>query len=85
MTLKEKINTQKFWKLVANFAIPFLIIVTLFSLILNSGSALFSGKFNEVYQFNFGNGKWQAFFLPKVVISILYSLYMANKTYEKSK
>ncbi|NJN50315.1 MAG: hypothetical protein HC798_04150 [Polaribacter sp.] len=53
-------------------------------MILNSGSALFSGKFDEVYQFNFADGKWLAFFLPKVVISILYSMYMANKTYEKN-
>lgn len=55
MTFLQKIQQGGFWINVLKIAIPFLIVVTLFSLFFNSGSAIFSGDFKTVNEFNFSN------------------------------
>jgi len=79
MTFFQKISTSLFWKNVFRIGIPFFIIVTLFSLFFQNGKAIFSGDFNTVYQNNFADLKWVRFWLPKVVISLIYGIYITNK------
>lgn len=78
---KEKL----FWRYFLHFSIPFFLFVIVFSLLINSFSELFSGNFSEVYQINFSDGKWKIFFTPKIVLSIIYGLYMANKNFKLKK
>lgn len=79
MSFLENLKQQKFWKLFINFAVPFLLFVTVFSLLINSFSDIFSGNFTEVHQTNFAEGRWKAFFAPKIVLSLVYGFYMASK------
>ncbi len=79
MTFFQKIKEPGFWVNVLKIAIPFLIIVTLFSLVFNSGKDIFSGDFNAVYETNFSNKKWIRFWLSKIVISLIYGIYTSNK------
>ena len=79
MTFLQKIQQGNFWINVLKVTIPFLVIVTLFSLFFNSGTAIFSGDFKTVNEFNFSNKKWIRFWLSKVVISLIYGIYISNK------
>ena len=79
MTFIQKLSNAEFWKNVFKIGFPFLIMVTLFSLFMNSGKAIFSGDFNAVYETNFSNLKWMQFWLPKLVISLIYGIYTTNK------
>jgi len=79
MTFLQKIQQASFWVNVLKIAIPFLCLVALFSLFVNSGSAILSGDFTKVNEINFSNNKWMHFWLPKVVISLIYGIYTSNK------
>ncbi|WP_271406704.1 hypothetical protein [Tenacibaculum soleae] len=79
MSLLKKIQKGNFWINVLKVSVPFLVFVTLFSLLVNSGSALFSGDFETVNAINFSENKWQRFWLTKVTVSILYAIYVVNK------
>ena len=79
MTFLQKIQQPSFWVNVLKIAIPFLIIVTLFSLFFNSGKDIFAGDFKAVNEFNFSNKKWIRFWLSKTVISLIYGIYISNK------
>ena len=79
MTFLQKISTLEFWKNTFKIGFTFLIIVTLFSLFMNSGKAIFSGDFASVYETNFSNLKWVRFWLPKIVICLIYGIYNTNK------
>ncbi|OCK44079.1 hypothetical protein BA195_05155 [Tenacibaculum soleae] len=79
MSLLKKIQKGSFWVNVVKVSVPFLVFVTLFSLLVNSGSALFSGDFETVNAINFSENKWQRFWLTKVTVSILYAIYVVNK------
>lgn len=79
MTFIEKIKSPGFCTNVFKIAIPFFIIVTLFSLVMNSGGALFSGDFERVSEINFSEGKWQSFWGVKLVVSLLYAFYITVK------
>jgi len=68
-----------FWVNVLKVGIPFLVFVALFSLVVNSGGALFSGDFETVNTINFSEQKWKRFWLTKVAVSILYAVYVVNK------
>ena len=79
MTFIENMKQAKFWRLFINFSIPFFLFVTVFSLLINSFSDVFAGNFTAVNATNFASGKWRAFFTPKIVLSLVYGFYMANK------
>ncbi|MBE7628567.1 hypothetical protein [Tenacibaculum piscium] len=79
MSLSKNIQKGSFWINVLKVSVPFLVFVTLFSLLVNSGSALFSGDFETVNTINFSQGKWQRFWLTKVTVSVLYAIYVVNK------
>ncbi|MGB2225857.1 MAG: hypothetical protein ACPH5K_07895 [Polaribacter sp.] len=46
---------------------------------MNSWRDIFAGDFAAVNDYNFADGKWERFWGIKIVITILYGLYMANK------
>ena len=79
MSFLDKIKQPIFWTYFAKVAIPFFVIVTLISLLMNSSSEIFSGDFETVNQNNFADGKWKNFFGFKVVFSTVYGLYTTNK------
>ena len=79
MTFLQKIKQPGFWLNVLKIAIPFLIIVSIISLVINSGTAIFSGDFDMVNEINFSNKKWIRFWLSKIVISLIYGIYTSNK------
>ena len=79
MTFLEKIKQPLFWSNFAKVAIPFFVIVTIISLLINSSSSIFSGDFETLNQSNFADGKWKNFFGFKVVFSVFYGLYITNK------
>jgi len=79
MTFFEKIKNGQFWVNFAKVAIPFFVIVTIISLLINSSSEIFSGNFETLYKNNFEGDLWKTFFGYKIVFSTLYGLYMTNK------
>lgn len=79
MGLLENIKKENFWINFTKVTIPFFIIVTVISLLIDSFSEIFSGDFKTVFQDNFAAGKWQSFFAYKVVFSVFYGLYITNK------
>ncbi|CAL2086195.1 hypothetical protein LNI90_01675 [Tenacibaculum dicentrarchi] len=79
MSFSKNIQQGSFWINVLKISVPFLIFVTIFSLLVNSGSALFSGDFETVNNINFSEGKWQRFWLTKLTVSVLYAIYVVNK------
>jgi hypothetical protein len=79
MSFLEKIKQPIFWTYFAKVAIPFFVIVTIISLLMNSSSEIFSGDFETVNLNNFADGKWKTFFGFKVIFSTLYGLYTTNK------
>ena len=79
MSLLKNIQKGSFWINVLKVGIPFLVFVALFSLLVNSGGALFSGDFETVNTINFSDNKWKRFWITKVTVSILYAIYVVNK------
>ncbi|MEX6627177.1 hypothetical protein [Tenacibaculum salmonis] len=79
MSFTKNIQKGSFWINVLKVSVPFLVFVTIFSLLVNSGGALFSGDFETVHTINFSEGKWKRFWLTKVTVSTLYAIYVVNK------
>ena len=75
----ERLLTRIFWQNFVKVAIPFFIVVTLISLLINSWSKIFSGDFVAVAEANFNDGKWENFFGFKLFFSAFYALYVTNK------
>lgn len=72
-------QTKTFWINVLKLAIPFLILVTIISLLMNSWQDIFAGDFAKVSEVNFADGKWQRFWSFKIVISFMYAIYLTIK------
>mgnify|MGYP000564899062 CR=1 FL=1 len=79
MNLLEKFKTPGFWNNVLKIAVPFLILVTVISLFMNSWRDIFAGDFAKVNEVNFADGKWKRFWGFKIVLSFVYGLYIAAK------
>lgn len=79
MSFIKNIQKGSFWINVLKVGIPFLVVVAIFSLLVNSGGALFSADFETVHTINFSEGKWKRFWLTKVTVSIFYAIYVVNK------
>jgi len=79
MTFLEKIKSPGFWTNVFKIALPFFIIVTIFSLFMNSWREIFAGDFDKVNVANFTEGKWQRFWGIKIIISFGYAMYVGLK------
>lgn len=76
MTVLEKMKTPDFWKNFLKVALPFFILVTLISLFMNNWRDIFAGDFAKVNEMNFTDGKWQRFWGFKIVISVVYGMYI---------
>ena len=61
MSFIEKIKNPVFWSNFVRVVVPFFIIVTLFSLFMNSWREIFAGDFTAVAETNFNDGKWKNF------------------------
>jgi len=79
MTFLDKIKTHQFWTSFRKVFVPFLILLVIFHLILNSASDIFSGNFSKVVEENFGGDLWISFFGFKLAFSFIYSLWMTNR------
>jgi hypothetical protein len=79
MSLIKNIQKGNFWINVLKVGIPFLIIVAVFSLLFKTGGAVFSADFETVYNVHFANKQWIRFWLSKIVIALIYSIYIVNK------
>ena len=77
MTIIEKMKSPGFWGNVIKIAIPFFILVTIISLLMNSWRDIFAGDFDKVNELNFANGKWKPFWGFKFVLSFVYALYIS--------
>ena len=60
--VSDKMKTKEFWNNFLKVAIPFFIIVTIVSLIMNSSKDMFSGNFEAVHQQNFAKGTMETIF-----------------------
>jgi len=79
MIFTEKIKTAFFWKKVIQIMIPFFIILIIISLFFNSFSSVVSFNLAEIKALNFENGKWKIFFSTKIITSVLYGVWVAQK------
>ena len=79
MPFIDKIKQPEFWFNFAKVAIPFFVVVTIISLLINSSSEIFSGDFETLSKNNFSDGKWKNFFGFKLVFSVFYGVYITNK------
>ena len=79
MPFLENIKRPEFLSNFLKVAIPFFVVVTIISLLINSSSEIFSGDFEAVNQNNFADGKWKNFFGFKLVFSVFYGIYITNK------
>lgn len=74
-----KLQTKIFWINFLKVALPFFVLVTIISLLINSSSAIFSGDFAKVNATNFSEGKWKNFWGLKIFISVFYGMYVTLK------
>lgn len=79
MSFIEKIKNPVFWSNFVRVVVPFFIIVTLFSLFMNSWREIFAVDFTAVAETNFNDGKWKNFWGIKIFITVFYGLYITNK------
>jgi hypothetical protein len=79
MSFLKKLQQPEFWPNFLRVTIPFFVIVTIISLLINSWREIFAGDFTKVAETNFTDGKWQVFFGYKIVFSVFYGLYITNK------
>ncbi len=74
-----RLQTKIFWVNFLKVALPFFVLVTIISLLINSSSAIFSGDFAKVNETNFSEGKWKSFWGLKIFISVFYGMYVTLK------
>ena len=79
MRFFQKIQKPEFWNGFLKITIPFFLLLIVISLFMNSWRDIFAGDFAAVNDYNFADGKRERFWGIKIVITILYGLYMANK------
>ncbi|MET2983686.1 hypothetical protein [Aureibaculum conchae] len=79
MTFLEKIKTAFFWKRALMIIIPFFVFLVIISLLLNSFSAIIGADWAKIMEDNFYHGKWKLFFATKIMVSILYGLWVTNR------
>ena len=79
MTFLEKIKTAFFWKRALMIIIPFLFFLVIISLLFNSFSAIIAADMATVMEQNFNQGKWKNFFTTKIMISIIYGIWVTSR------
>lgn len=79
MTFQEKIKTPLFWTSVFKISAVFFIAVILISLLFQSFSSIIEMDMDAVVAQNFSEGKWKTFFFTKVIISLVYGIWVTAK------
>ena len=79
MTFSDKIKTSIFWKNTLRISVMFFVILIIFSLLLNSFSDIFKFDIEAIKAKNFADGNWQRFFLSKIIIAVLYGMWVTNR------
>lgn len=79
MTFAEKIRTLIFWKHVLRISVLFFILLVIISLLINSFSDILKFDTEAIYAENFADDKWIRFFVTKLVISLLYGIWVINR------
>ncbi|MDY7396391.1 hypothetical protein UMM65_14160 [Aureibaculum sp. 2210JD6-5] len=79
MTFLEKIKSAFFWKRALMIIIPFFIVLVIISLLFNSFSAIIEADMATVMEQNFTQGKWKRFFLTKILVSVLYGVWITSR------
>ena len=85
MQILENFKKPEFWTRVLQLTIVFFVIFVGISLILSHFSEIISGEFAQIYQDEWANGKWVNYFLVKFVISLVYSIYMTSRMFNRRK
>ncbi|MDJ0646066.1 MAG: hypothetical protein QNJ57_08815 [Flavobacteriaceae bacterium] len=79
MTFAEKIKTAVFWKHVLRVSLLFFVLLVLISLLINSFSDILKFDTEAVYTKNFADGNWIRFFSTKLIISLVYGMWIINR------
>ena len=79
MALSENIKKSFFWLNVIKIGIVFIFFLSIFSLLFNSFSDIFSGDWQAVLEKNFSNQLWKRFFSTKFIAGFVYGVYVSNK------
>ena len=79
MTFLEKAKTSIFWKNVIKISITFFVILIIISILFNSFSSVIDFDMQAIKSQNFTEGKWKAFFFTKLVVSLLYGIWVTNR------
>jgi len=79
MTFLEKVKTSIFWRNVTKISMMFFIIIVIVSLLFNNFSSIIDFDTETIYSQNFSEGKWVNFIIPKLVIGLLYGMWVTNR------
>jgi len=79
MTFLEKAKTSIFWRNVTKISMIFFIIIVIVSLLFNNFSSIIDFDTETIYSQNFSEGKWMNFIIPKLVIGLLYGMWVTNR------
>ncbi|HET8753108.1 MAG TPA: hypothetical protein VFM59_02025 [Salinimicrobium sp.] len=79
MAFLDDIKTADYWREVLKLSVIFFVLFVGFSLLISHFSQVFSGEFAAIYQEEWANGKWIGDLGFKLLISIIYSMYMVSR------
>ncbi len=79
MRILEDIKNPDYWIKVVQLGTIFFVIFVGLSLIISHFRQIVSGNFAAIYQDEFSDGKWVEYFLIKLVISLVYAMYMTSR------
>jgi len=79
MTFLEKAQTSIFWRNVVKISSMFVIIIVIISLLFNSFSSIIDFDVEAINSQNFTEGKWVNFIIPKLIIGLLYGMWVTNR------
>ncbi|MDX1601765.1 MAG: hypothetical protein R3209_01745 [Salinimicrobium sediminis] len=79
MRILEDIKNPEYWIKVLQLGTIFFVIFVGLSLIISHFRQIVSGDFAAIYQDEFSDGKWVEYFLIKLVISLVYAMYMTSR------
>lgn len=79
MRILEDIKNPDYWIKVLQLGTIFFVIFVGLSLIISHFRQIVSGDFAAIYQDEFSDGKWVEYFLIKLVISLVYAMYMTSR------
>ncbi len=79
MTFIEKIQNRLFWKRALYIIIPFLIVLSLITILLNNFSDVMKFDLDAINASNFSDGKWKYFLASKGFISVAYGVWVTAR------